>query len=120
MLDVNEIKIRLYGIANTDTEPKLSKEYDLTISNAEIAKSEDIPNDDGTINRIYKLVITERSEINLIAENEVIKCQKKGSQSQKQRNILVKLADKYGEDREEYYNKRMSKNIESLLNELNI
>ena len=119
-METNEHKLRLSGIANLDTELKLGKTYDLTISNAEVRKSEDIPNDDGTINRVYKVLISEMSEIHLIAENEIIKAKKKGSQSQAQRNVLIKLADKYGEDREVYYNKRMSKNIESLLNELNI
>lgn len=120
-MGLNEIKIRLSGTANLLTEPTLSREYDLTVSNAEIRESKDIPNDDGTINRIFKLVISERSEINLIAEKELIRSKDKKSQSQKLRAVIFEYWSQQNSGEiefEEFYTRQMAKLIEAYKSKL--
>ena len=120
-MTINEYKIKLSGTANISSELNLSKQYDLTIGDGEIVKSQDLPNDDGTINRIYTVKITEASQVNLIRENEVVQTKKKGSLSQKLRQAMYNswTENPYSEspDFEEYYKNRMLKLISDEIND---
>lgn len=117
---INEYKIKLSGTACIHSELNLSKQYDLTIGDGEIVKSQDIPTEDGKIDRIYTVKITEASQVNLIRENEVIQTKKKGSLSQKLRSAMHHswTENPYSEapDFEEYYKNRMIKLIEQEIN----
>ena len=62
-MQINEYSLKLTGKANIPQPLKLGFSYDLEIKNAEIRKSEQIPNDDGTMDEIYKLEISELSEV---------------------------------------------------------
>ena len=121
-MELNERKIRLSGIACIPHELTLSKTYDLTISDAEITRSQEVPTEDGKIDKIYTVKITESSQVNLIGEGEVIQSKKKGSQSQKLRNVLYAYwtqnsALEYP-DFEPFYTKQMSRFIDSVKSKL--
>jgi hypothetical protein len=112
----NENKIRLSGIACINGKLNLETDIDLTIKAAEVVSKKIIPNNDGTQDTIFAVKITERSEINILAENEILKAKKKGSQSQKLRTVLMELWNEQysGEiEFEDYYTKEMSGIIES-------
>lgn len=115
-MQLNENKVRLSGTANLSKELELCKSYDLHITEAEVRKSLDVPNDNGTFDRVYTLLISELSSIQIISERETIKARKKGSQAQMFRAILNHEADELGQDREEYYKKEMTILIKNRLN----
>jgi len=56
---INERKLRVNGAGNIPKDLELGKAYDLVIENAEVRKSEEHPNDNGTINRVYTLRVSE-------------------------------------------------------------
>ena len=85
IMEINEHQIRLTGKANLISGLENGKEYDLTISSADVRKIEEVPNDDGTYNRVATLKISEMSEVNIISEKEVIKSKSKKSASQRLR-----------------------------------
>jgi len=121
-MNLNEQKIRLSGVANILKELQLNKSYDLTLTKAEIREIKDIPNDDGTFDRIFKLTISELSEVNVITENDIIKCKKKGSQSQMLRRVLMELWEQQyqGEtDFDSFYKKEIGKTIEVYKEQIN-
>jgi len=118
MLEINERKIQITGKANIPVDLKESSEYDLTIGCVETDGSSSKPNQDGTKDVTFKLKISEKSEINIISEKSVIKAVKKGSQSKLQRYLIQQLAEKYDEEPEAYYIKRMTANIDRLKTEL--
>lgn len=107
-MEINEYKVRLAGTLNLSKGLVLGKDYDVTIANIETRKMADIPNDDGTCNRVYNLTVSNRSEMNIIAENDIIKGTK-GSMSQKLRFAIKQRWIDKGElgEFEEYYTKQM-------------
>jgi len=114
-MEINEHKIRLSGVANIPNGVKLEKDYDMAISNAEVTTAKESPNGDGTIDKTYTVKITERSEVNLISEHEIIVAKKKKSQSQALRMAIMG----YWQDNtdqsiefEDYYKQQMSKIID--------
>lgn len=119
-MDLNEIKLKINGTVNINKPLKLGKDYDLTVSNAEVRSvGERLPNDDGTYNEIYKIRLSELSEVNIISEHEIIRGKKRrGSMAQKLRYEIQKRWDDLGLecDFEDYYNKEMSEIINNYNN----
>jgi len=119
-MDINEIKLKLSGSANISEQLELGNEYSLTISNAECREVREVPNDDGTVNRIYNLKLSEMSEVNIISGQKVIQSKKKGSQSQKLRMAIYQVwLDEYQASIEfdKYYEKQMSDLIKQIQSE---
>lgn len=118
-MENNELKIKLSGIANIPTNLFLGDVYDLTISNAEVRELKDTPNDNGSWDRVYKLVISEMSEVNIISAKEIIKAKKRGGQSKLLRyRIQQKWEEEGGEGEfENFYISKMTEIIASLINE---
>ena len=110
-MQINERKIKLAGTANIPRDLTNGKSYDMTIGNIEVRGDESIPNDDGTVDRIFKLRISELSEINIISDNGVVSAKKKGSQSKVLRWKIHQKADELGEDRDTFYIKEMTEII---------
>ena len=113
-LKLNENQIRLSGKCNVLTGLTNGKTYDLTISNAEVRKVEELPNDNETYNRVATLRINELSEVNIIGEGELIQTKKKkGSQSQVLRMKIEERWEQSGSslDREDFYTKEMTRII---------
>jgi hypothetical protein len=106
----NELKIKLAGIACINMPIILGQNYDLTIKNVECREVKEIPNDDGTSNIIYKLMISELSEINIITGRDIIKAKKKGSQSQILRLAIQDKWEQEGQDGDfdDFYVKQMN------------
>lgn len=121
-MKINEIKIRLSGTASINQPLDLCKNYDISISNAEVRKVEEVPNDDGTADKIYKIAISSFSEVTLIGEKEMIKAEvRKGSQSQILRKVITELWEQQhaGEiDKEEFYKNYMAAIIETVKEKL--
>ena len=115
-MNINEFKIKLTGTANIPKELDNSSMWDLVIKNAEIRKKSYDPNDDGTENLTHTLKISELSEVQLVGQNEILAAKKKGSQSKVLRWAIQQIADEKGEDREEYYQKTMTKIIKMVEN----
>lgn len=113
-MEINEHQIKLSGKANVISGLTNHKTYDLAISNAQVMKIEEIPNDDGTYNRIALLKISELSEVNIIGEGEVIQSKKKKmTQSQYLRLAIERKWEQSGSDleKEDFYIKEMSRII---------
>ena len=113
-LRLNENQIRLSGKCNVLSPLTNGKVYDLTISNAEVRKVEELPNDDQTYNRVATLRINELSEVNVIGLGEIIQTKKKkGSQSQVLRLKIEERWELSGStlDKEDFYIKEMSRII---------
>lgn len=116
-MQINELKLKLGGVANLSKELELTKNYDLIIKNAEVRKSEDLPNDDGLMDRQFTVKISELSEIQIIGDREAIGAKKKGSQAKLLRFEIQQRADELGENRESFYIKEMTKIINKYKNE---
>jgi hypothetical protein len=117
-LEIDEIKIKVTGIACVRTAPKKGMIYDLTISNVEIRDKREMPNDNQSETHIYTARLRPESELNLIGESEVILAKpRKGSQSQKLRAVIREYWEQQhqGEwpDFEKFYEDRMSAVIET-------
>lgn len=112
-MQINEYSLKLTGKANIPQPLKLGFSYDLEIKNAEIRKSEQIPNDDGTMDEIYKLEISELSEVVLKSGDKTMKATKKGSQSKILRYFIEQKADSLGVDREKFYQSEMQRIIDT-------
>lgn len=117
-MEINEHRIKLSGTANIPKPLEMDREYDLTVSHVECDSDQGISNQNGTKDLVFRLKLSKLSEVNIISSGEIIKATKKGSQSQTLRFVLNGLADKYGEDREDYYNQQMAQIIEDKKNEL--
>ena len=117
-MELNENKLSLKGVSNLPLPLEIDKEYDLTISNVVCSGASDRSNNDGTYNRTFSLKISELSEINIISEKQIIKSNKKSSQSKLLRYTIQQLAEKYNQDPEVYYNKIMSKLIDKYKQKL--
>ena len=121
-MDTNEKSIRLSGTANIRKELELEKNYDLTISNAEVRKVEQIGNNDGTYDKIFHLRISVMSEVNIIGDKELIKAKPKGTQSQMLRAIIRLLWEQQYqgdyEDFENFYKEELTKLIDSYKEKL--
>lgn len=116
MLTSNEFKLKLGGTANLNKELELTKNYDIVIKNAEVRKTEDLPNDNGSFDRVFTLKISELSEIEIIGDRDAISAKKKGSQAKLLRFEIQQRADELGEDRDAFYTKEMSIIIENYKN----
>ena len=110
-MENNELKIRLSGTANIRKPLELGKTYDMTVKEIECREAKEMPNDDGTKNTVYKLVINELSEVTIISEKECNVAKKLNSQSKKLRWIIEQRADDKGVEREYFYNERMNEII---------
>lgn len=119
-MQINEYSLKLTGKANIPQPLKLGFSYDLEIKNAEIRKSEQIPNDDGTMDEIYKLQISELSEVVLKSGDKSMKATKRGSQSKLYRYLLQQLAEKKGLDPDKFYANKMSSLIDGVKLELDL
>lgn len=120
-MTINEFKIKLSGSANIPQPLNLEKDIDMTIKNAETVSSQDQPNGDGTIDRIFKIKITERSEVTISAENEIIKAKKKGSQSQALYNTIRQVWEQQhsgNTELDDFYKKKMSEIIDNFKSKL--
>lgn len=117
-LEIDEYKIRLSGTANISRPLKEDSCVDLTVGAVDVVDVTNPVNNNGTKNQIFKLKISEKSEINIISEKDIIRAVRKGSQSKLQRYLIEQLAEKYDEEPEVYYIKRMTENISKLKKEL--
>lgn len=115
-LTLNEIKCRLSGTCNISAPLKLGETYDITISKCDtVSGGERIINEDGTFNELWKIKISELSELRIISVTQIIKGEKrKGSMSQKLRQEIWNTwnEEHAGDvDFETYYIARMAKLI---------
>ena len=115
MSNINEHKLRLNGVANLSKGLEF-KNYDLVIKNAEVRKTEDLPRDDGSYDRVYTLRISELSEIQIIGDREAISAKKVGKQSRLLRFLIEQRAEELGEEKKDFYTKEMSIIIENYKN----
>lgn len=103
MKSVNERAIKLSGQANIEQDLVLSHEYSILIENVECRGVEELPNDDGTTDKIFKLKASPLSRLTIKADNgEIITTKTKGSPSQRLRNAIRYLHP--AEDNERFYN----------------
>ena len=116
---INEKKIKIVGVANIPKELELGNVVDLTISDVDIDSSQDNDNYDSTFDRTFKLKISEKSEINIISEKEIIRAKKKGGQSKLLRWEIQKIWEREGEegDFEDFYTSKMTEIINNIKNE---
>lgn len=112
-METGEYKIKLTGVANIPRPLKLGCSYDLEIKEVECRKTEQVPNDDGSMDEIAKLQISELSEVVLKSGDKTMKATKKGSQSKILRYFIEQKADSLGVDREKYYQSEMQRIIDS-------
>ena len=120
----NERKVILKGRANINSELELGKCYSITASELECREVKSVPNDDGSQDTIYSLVISELSDLKIISENGIIPAKRKGSQSRVLRWKIMQLAEMDGkelpEEKEFYYKEKMNEIIKRIDDELNI
>ena len=113
-MDTNENILKISGRANILSGLFIGKEYDLTIGSVECRKCEEIPTDNGTVDKIYTLRLSNLSEVNIISEKEIIKSKPKvKTQSQA---LRWKIEQKWQEsgselEKEDFYIKEMSRII---------
>jgi len=113
-MNVNENILKISGRANIISGLTIGKIYDLTISELECRKSEEIPTDSGTVDKIYTLRLSNLSEVNIISEKEIIKSKPKvKTQSQALRWKIEQRWQDTGSDleKEDFYIKEMSRII---------
>ena len=102
-LKINERKLKILGTVNIEEELEHGKEYQIAIEGAEMRGVSEEPNDDNTINRIFKLRISEMSKVNLLDEKgKLIKGKRKGSSSQELRRLIMQYYDEQLSGTEEY------------------
>lgn len=125
-MEINERKLKILGQVNIDRELEHGKEYQIAIEKAEMRGISEEPNDDGTIDRIFKLKISEMSKVNLLNDKgELIKGKRKGSASQELRRCILQYYDEQlsgdGEylNSENFYQLEMSKLISYWRDRLN-
>ena len=124
MNPINERKIKLFGSANINQSlPDNERFVDLTIKNATLSDDQIIRgNKDGTADLIYKIIITNETELTILALNEIIKSKRKGSLSQLLRFEIEGLwNEQYVEniEKDDYYKKRMLEFIKIIQRERN-
>lgn len=113
-MPINEKMLRISGRCNIESQLVIGKEYDLTISGVECRKAEEVPTDNGMVDKIFTLRLSNLSEVNIISEGEIVKSKPKvKSQSQALRWLIEQ---KWGEtgselDKEDFYIKEMSRII---------
>jgi len=117
-MEISENKIKIVGTANIPRGLDLDKRVDLTIANVDVVDYSNPVNDDGTKNQVFKLKISEISEINIIGIKEIIRAKKKGSQAKLLRWKLQQLAEKLDEEPEYFYQERMSEIIKKIEEEI--
>ena len=113
-MDTNENILKISGRANIISGLSIGKSYDITVSELECRKCEEIPTDNGTVDKIYTLRLSNLSEVNVIGENEIIKSKPKvKTQSQVLRwKIEQRWQDSGSElEKEDFYIKEMARII---------
>lgn len=118
-LKINENKLRLSGgSASIPKELKLESLIDFTCKGAEVSGIKDAPNYDGTFDRVFSLKLLPTSEIVIMAEKELIKCEVKKSPSQALRMAFLELFEQQFsgqyQDFQTFYNEQMSKLINGV------
>lgn len=91
MKEVNERVIKLSGQVNVAQDLELTKCYHLLVEGAECRSVSELPNDDGTINRVFSLKVSELCRLTLKDGGQLIKTKAKGSPSQRLRNSIYYL-----------------------------
>jgi len=119
-MEINEYKIKFSGIVNSPRPIKLGCSYDLEIKEVECRKTEQVPNDDGSMDEIAKLQISELSEVVLKSGDKIMKAKQKGGQSKLYRYLVQQLAEKKGLDPDKFYSDKMSSLIDGVKLELEI
>lgn len=119
-LKINEFKIKFSGIVNSPRPLKLGCSYDLEIKEVECRKTEQVPNDDGSMDEIAKLQISELSEVIIKSGEKQMKATKKGSQSKLFRYLCQQLAEKKGLDPDKFYADKMASLIDGVKLELEV
>jgi hypothetical protein len=119
-MDIGEYKIKLTGVANIPRPLKLGCSYDLEIKEVECRKTEQVPNDDGSMDEIAKLQISELSEVVLKSGDKTMKAKQKGGQSKLYRYLLQQLAEKKGLDPDKFYADKMASLIDGVKLELEV
>lgn len=121
MLTINERKLKITGTACIPDDLVIEKNYDLIVKNAEVDKSTNSGNNNGTIDIIYSLKLSELSEVAIVDGREIIKAKVKGSLSKKLRYELQNLWERTSPntypDFEDYYKTRMANFIDQIINE---
>lgn len=113
-MEINEHVLKISGKANILSGLTIGKNYDITVGDLECRKSEEIPTDNGKVDKIYTLRLSNLSEVSIISENEIIKStQKTRSQSQVLRWKIEQRWQESGSDleKEDFYIKEMSRII---------
>lgn len=113
-MDTNEIMLKISGRACIMGNLTIGKDYDITGGNLECRKCEEVPTDDGKVDKIYTLKLSTLSEVNIISENEIVKSKPKvKTQSQVLRwKIETRWQDTGSDlDKEDFYIKEMSRII---------
>lgn len=113
-LTVNENILKISGRCNLISGLTIGKSYDITVSELECRKCEEIPTDDGQVDKIYTLRLSNLSDVSIISENEIIKSkQKVKTQSQVLRWKIEQKWQDTGSDleKEDFYIKEMSRII---------
>jgi hypothetical protein len=113
-MTINENQLKITGRSNIMSGLTIGKSYDLTIGDCECRKSEEIPNDNETLNKIFTLRLSEMSEVSIISEKEIIKSKPKvKTQSQTLRWKIEQRWQDTGSDleKEDFYIKEMSRII---------
>jgi len=112
-LKLNENQLKISGRCNILSGLTLGKNYDLTLGDVECRKCEEIPTDDGEVDKIYTLRLSNLSDVSIISENEIIKSKQKRSQSQALRWKIEQRREEIGSelDKEAFYVREMSRII---------
>jgi len=113
-LTINENILKISGRCNLISGLKIGKEYDISVTNLECRGENGVPTDDGQVDKIYTLRLSNLSEVNVIGENEIVKSKPKvRTQSQALRwKIEQKWQDTGSDlDKEDFYIKEMSRII---------
>ena len=113
---INEHKLRLGGVANLPQPLELGKTYNLGIVDVECREIKEVPNDDGTTDKVYKLLISELSEVNILNKGKVIHARKRGSQSKLLRYVIQQVyeQDDHEEEFDIFYQEKMTQIIDWL------
>jgi hypothetical protein len=85
MPEINEYQLRITGKLNLPIKLEIDKTYDFTCKGLDIVGSSDNSNNNGSVNRCFKGVISEMSEMVIVGGKEIIRASKKKSASQRLR-----------------------------------
>ena len=104
MSEINEYQLRITGKLNLPIKLEIDKTYDFTCKGLDIVGSSDSSNNNGSVNRCFKGVISELSEINILNGKDIIRASKKKSASQRLRGrAFVWCSENDATDAETFY-----------------